>query len=604
MAVFAELADGRRLEFPDGTDPAIVQSTVKKVLAGSFARAPAPEQPAPPPSFSERPPEQRNVALEVGGAVAEPLLRMATGAFAKPVSDVAGLAKGAYDAARIQFGLGQQGPHADETQRAVQEALTYQPRTQAGASESNPLNAIPNAIGSAINAIQPAAVTGEESGTPGGIVQNAVREAIPQALGFLGVMKGPAAARAVANVPNAVGQAAKRGAESLMTRAIDPTLKQELTGQAQFAARELLDRGLSPNTKGVQTVMRSIDDMNARVAAELAASGALVPKQAVLGALSPVSERFMYRPNVASNQASIAGVGQEILDHPRFPGDMIPVQGAQDLKLGYQRAARPAYGEEATAAQEAYKGVARALRQEIETAHSNVAPWNAEASKLHRVLNVIDRSAAMNAKGPIAPYVGTIGGIPYHVALAINRSSRIKSGLAHGLDSIGNLLARRPDTPAAAPAAAPPIPFTREQVPGRSMELAPDPEGLDYASFARDYRAQKVMDAARPDTLIAREQAANTARQTAAERVAEQVSQAERIPASGGMPYDFDQITGRLRAADRGMKGATPDTMVNTGNSLASALEKTRNGRGFALSAEERVALNSAISAVMEEARK
>lgn len=42
MAVFAELADGRRLEFPDGTDSAIVQSTVKKVLAGTPSRAPEP----------------------------------------------------------------------------------------------------------------------------------------------------------------------------------------------------------------------------------------------------------------------------------------------------------------------------------------------------------------------------------------------------------------------------------------------------------------------------------------------------------------------------------------------------------------------------------
>lgn len=30
MALFAELADGRKLEFPDGTDPSVVQATVKK----------------------------------------------------------------------------------------------------------------------------------------------------------------------------------------------------------------------------------------------------------------------------------------------------------------------------------------------------------------------------------------------------------------------------------------------------------------------------------------------------------------------------------------------------------------------------------------------
>jgi hypothetical protein len=32
VSVYAELADGRRLEFPDGTDPAVMQATVKKVL--------------------------------------------------------------------------------------------------------------------------------------------------------------------------------------------------------------------------------------------------------------------------------------------------------------------------------------------------------------------------------------------------------------------------------------------------------------------------------------------------------------------------------------------------------------------------------------------
>ena len=37
MTITAELADGRRLEFPDGTDPAVIQSTVKKVLGKTTA---------------------------------------------------------------------------------------------------------------------------------------------------------------------------------------------------------------------------------------------------------------------------------------------------------------------------------------------------------------------------------------------------------------------------------------------------------------------------------------------------------------------------------------------------------------------------------------
>ncbi len=42
MAIEAQLADGRVLEFPDGTDPAVVQSTVKRVIAeGQAAQQPA-----------------------------------------------------------------------------------------------------------------------------------------------------------------------------------------------------------------------------------------------------------------------------------------------------------------------------------------------------------------------------------------------------------------------------------------------------------------------------------------------------------------------------------------------------------------------------------
>lgn len=42
MTITAELADGRRLEFPDGTDPSVVQATVKKMLAPKVAPMPEP----------------------------------------------------------------------------------------------------------------------------------------------------------------------------------------------------------------------------------------------------------------------------------------------------------------------------------------------------------------------------------------------------------------------------------------------------------------------------------------------------------------------------------------------------------------------------------
>lgn len=58
MAVKAELHDGRILEFPDGTDPSVVQATVKRVLGiGTEQAAPA-QQPASAPAQQAAPTQQ------------------------------------------------------------------------------------------------------------------------------------------------------------------------------------------------------------------------------------------------------------------------------------------------------------------------------------------------------------------------------------------------------------------------------------------------------------------------------------------------------------------------------------------------------------------
>lgn len=56
MSMFAELADGRRLEFPDGTDPAVIQRTVKKMLQPVSPAVPrdAPIRPMEPPTMTEK----------------------------------------------------------------------------------------------------------------------------------------------------------------------------------------------------------------------------------------------------------------------------------------------------------------------------------------------------------------------------------------------------------------------------------------------------------------------------------------------------------------------------------------------------------------------
>jgi hypothetical protein len=65
---------------------------------------------------------------------------------------------------------------------------------------------------------------------------------------------------------------------------------------------------------------------------------------------------------------------------------------------------------------------------------------------------------------------------------------------------------------------------------------------------------------------------------------------ARRRPAAGEVMLELDPITGRLREASQGIKGATPETFRNFGANLASAADKVTAGKQFDLTAAEKVA--------------
>ena len=129
------------------------------------------------------------LAEEATGAVVEPIMKMGSSLIAKPVSEVAGIA------AMFSDYLGKKDGDPKGFQKYVQESLTYQPRTVAGASKYNPLNAIPEAIGSATNAVTApvmGALRGDSAADSArGMAVNALGEAVPQALGFVGVKNAP-----------------------------------------------------------------------------------------------------------------------------------------------------------------------------------------------------------------------------------------------------------------------------------------------------------------------------------------------------------------------------------------------------------------------------
>lgn len=82
------------------------------------------------------------------------------------------------------------------------------------------------------------------------------------------------------------------------------------------------------------------------------------------------------------------------------------------------------------------------------------------------------------------------------------------------------------------------------------------------------------------------------AQQAAAEAVA-------RKPATGEVILDFDPITGRMREASQGVKGATPETFRNL-SSLDEAAKKVTAGKMFDLTAAEKVAWEKATVDIKE----
>lgn len=67
-----------------------------------------------------------------------------------------------------------------------------------------------------------------------------------------------------------------------------------------------------------------------------------------------------------------------------------------------------------------------------------------------------------------------------------------------------------------------------------------------------------------------------------------------RKATSRGVELELDPVTGKLREASQGIKGATPETFQDFSRTLQTASEKISQGKAFALDATEKIAWNKA----------
>lgn len=648
------------------------------------------------------------IAEEATGAFVEPIMKMGSSLIAKPVSEVAGIA------AMFSDYLGKKDGDPKGFQKYVQESLTYQPRTVAGASKYNPLNAIPEAIGSAANAVTApvmGALRGDSSADSArGVAVNALGEAVPQALGFVGVKNAPliikrtgeavgGVASDVAKSSAFVKKAAKEAASTsdwqraaaidaaelarkndiVMNPAlVNPTVPNKLR-MAATGGSDVFDTAASINNKNRWNNMvrkefglsKSTPLNETTYKTQLTKVAAPYEKAAELGQLAPVTDvidaiRKIEVPEILipgeQSAGKVARTSDQIIN--QIENGMTGAEALKTVKDLYREAkiTRQAMnngkdvGSVAIDAMRAKTALAKEMENLIEANITDPAwkkAFGESRKKMSQIYTLRDatnlatyqidpRVLARELEGPnfltgAAKEMGQIaanfpeiadiyaksgmtmsmpsrsgpaGTAGYAVGTATGGGGVPISALSAVVSNLGGkLYAKKLMKGEAQAKLATPIDrriATRVEVetPGFSMGRGVASDAPVLPKLKLGYTPPPVREIpvasgapVTPADIVNKVRVPNA---VSAERYAEQIANVPKnktIDARGGqrggMMFDLDPVTGKLVPTSQGVKGATPEIwQANTGANLKSASEKAAAGRGFDMTAAEKVAWN------------
>jgi len=325
-----------------------------------------------PPAGSKKAADPRfNIALalkELEGGVFDPLLSMGSNMVLKPISDIAGLAAWPANA----MGLTDMDPRY--LQQLIQ-SQAYEPRTNAGRSLYNPLN-IPQAIGKGLNYLLPGEA--KEPNTMSGMAQNAIREAVPQALSLLGMKYVAPAARA----------GAEWGAGKLMRSALSTP------GVEDAAVKSMLDNGYTVSGKSLEQIKADIaahGELLSKILESPEYSGTKIPQSEIIDHPAITDLRKKIGPeNVTSGYENdlkkLAKLQDSFANNPVWkinPETGVPeisLAEAQALKTGTYERAYKTKRENKDVVTQTRKAQARALKEALDTAAPETVPINQKLS--------------------------------------------------------------------------------------------------------------------------------------------------------------------------------------------------------------------------------
>ena len=388
MTVEAELADGRVLEFPDGTHPDVIQATVKKMVSTDTPNQ-TPQTPSVP---------QSNTDMAVGL-----LKRFGPGLL--PGAPIARLGEllnsGAYEAGG----------------RVTDALSSISPQTRAN-------------IGTGL------------SGVPvvGPIANQLLRD--PAAAGFatnIGIQSIPVVAGGLAG--SATAPVIEGAAKGTMLSAIKATPDDLLSGKAEMAAQTLLDKGLNVTRGGMSELRNQATALNDQVTSILEKSGATVNKAEVASKIQDVIKNIETHQSTPQDARAISEkVYEQCMANDLVPKE-IPISQAQTLKQGIYKMVKDYYGELTTPAKESLKALGYGYRTGIEAQVPQVAPLNAEAAKLWSALNVTERRAYLELnKNPVGAFGMMMHNPAIFAAYMGDKSSAFKSLVANLLHQSGGTI--------------------------------------------------------------------------------------------------------------------------------------------------------------------
>lgn len=212
----------------------------------------------------------------------------------------------------------------------------------------------------------------------------------------------------------------------LMQSALKPTLDQVKRGRAAPAVQKMLKDGeggllsmpgYNPTPGGVEKMKSTLSALGDTVKQEISNSGAMIPTADVADYATKAYPRFASGPLARQAIDDIGKAQQEFIGHPSVMGAReIPIQQAQDMKTGYQRAiGDKGYDVLKTPGTEAEKQIARGLRELVGQARPGVVEPLKRESEIINALKMAERRVAVDAnKNPVGlGWLGSPWMIPF-----------------------------------------------------------------------------------------------------------------------------------------------------------------------------------------------